>query len=370
MQVQDRVIPATSTVPGMPLDVEVPAVASVRASRRRRIVLRIGIGLGAGAILLLTFLQLVNFRSVSRRLEHLNFLFAGLCAVVFLSAFAVRGLRWRRFLGPERVSRMRAVAVYYVATFLNWALPIQGGELAKSLMLRRSNGIPVNESLAAVGMDKAMDLLPGVVLLAVVPFAGWHLSQALWFLLSLASLALVTGLSVLVLASWRRDRTLAGVSRILAIVLPRRIWVKVDPFIAGFIDSLLGLVRRPRLLLLAAGYTAVAAGLDALFCFLAFRAVGASVSVPVVLFGYTFYNLAYILPTPPGHIGSNEVVGLLIFSGVFGVSRTAVGAMFLFSHPLTGILMTIAGLVCLRGIGLNMRGALALELDAGSMGET
>ena len=76
--------------------------------------------------------------------------------------------------------------------------------------------------------------------------------------------------------------------------------------------------------------------LDALFCLLAFRAVGVTVPVLVVLYGYTLFNLSFILPSPPGQVGSNELIGLLIFSGVFRVSRAGVGAMFLFSHPWTG----------------------------------
>jgi uncharacterized protein (TIRG00374 family) len=327
------------------------------------------LGLGVGAILVLTFLQLVNLRAVALRLEHLNVLFALLCGVVFLGAYAVRALRWRRFLAPDRVPRRRVIAIYFVAVFLNWALPIQGGELAKSLMLRRSDGIPVNRSLATVGMDKAMDLLPGVVLIAVVPFAHWHVRGLLWVLLSLASLVLVVGMTVLAFASWRRDRTLAWISWFLGLILPQRVWNRVDPFIAGFVDTLLALIRRPRLLLIATGYTAVAACLDALFCFLAFRAVGASVSVPVALFGYTFFNLMYILPTPPGHVGSNELIGLLVFSGVFGVSHSAVGAMFLFSHPWTALLMTISGLVCLRWIGLGVRATLELGFEPEPIGE-
>ena len=43
-------------------------------------------------------------------------------------------------------------------------------------------------------------------------------------------------------------------------------------------------------------------------------------------------------------VAANELVGLLIFGGVFGVDRSGVGAMFLFSHPWTAILMTSSGL--------------------------
>ena len=110
-------------------------------------------------------------------------------------------------------------------------------------------------------------------------------------------------------------------------------------------------------------YTVIALGLDALFCLLAFRAVGVTVSLLVVLYGYTLFNLSFILPSPPGQVGSNELIGLLIFSGVFRVNRTGVGAMFLFSHPWTGILMTCTGLACLSAMSLTLRGTLRLARD-------
>src|SRR5207248_6412062 len=121
--------------------------------------------------------------------------------------------------------------------------------------------------------------------------------------------------------------------------------------------------RQPRVMAVAAAYTAVAVVLDALFCLLAFRAVGVSIALPVVLYGYTFFNLAFILPTPPGQVGSNELVGLLLFSGVLGVDKSGVGAMFLFSHPWTAVLLTISGLLCLSVMGLNLRTTLRLARD-------
>ena len=345
--------------------------ATFRLPRRGVLALRMAVGLLVGVALVLVFLRLVHFGAVVHRLDRLNIGFALLCGVVFLSAYAVRGLRWRRFLEPDKVAAGRAIAIYFIAVFLNWLLPIQGGELAKSLILRRTDGIPVSRSLPAVSVDKAMDLLPAVFLLAVVPFTGLHLSGTLWVLLLLASVSIVIGVTATVLVSWRRDSTLAALVRVTGRIVPRRVMSRVQPFVEEFVDRLADLVRNPRLLLTAAAYTVVAASLDALFCFLAFRAVGASVAFPVVLFGYTLYNLAYILPTPPGHLGSNEVVGVLIFSGVFGVSRTSVGAMFLFSHPWTGLLMTASGLVCLRAVGLTIRTALKLggpPVDAAGAG--
>lgn len=335
----------------------------------RTLALRTALGLGVGAVMIVAFLRLVNVSAVFARLEHLSIGFALLCGVAFLGAYFVRAMRWRCLLRPDEVSVARAAAIYQVATFLNWLLPVRGGELAKSLLLRRTDGIPVSRSLATVTMDKTMDLLPAVVLIALLPFVGLHLGRALWLLLLTALAVIVLAGLALALALWRRDLALAGLTRPLTRLLPRTGRQRIEPFIVSFVDTLLALVRQPRLMAVAATYTAVAVSLDALFCWLAFKAVGATISVPVALYGYTFFNLAFILPTPPGQVGSNELIGLSIFSGLFGVDRTGVGAMFLFSHPWAAILMTISGLLCLSLMGLTLRNTLRMARGSAAEGE-
>jgi uncharacterized protein (TIRG00374 family) len=340
--------------------VELASIPRVRSARIRALALRTAVGLCAGAILIVTFLRLVDVSAVYHRLAHLSIGSALACGIAFLGAYVVRAMRWRCLLRPCEVSVGRAVGIYQVATFLNWMLPIRAGELAKSLLLRRSNGIQISRSLATVSMDKAMDLLPAVGILLLLPFVRLHMSRPLWLLLMSALAVVAVAVVILALAAWRRERALALLIRLLSALLPRRARQRVEPFLVQFVDTLLALVRQPRLLLTACAYTAVAVSFDALFCLLAFRAVGVAVALPVVLYGYTFYNLAFILPTPPGQIGSNELVGLLIFSGLFGVNRSGVGAMFLFSHPWTAILMTASGLACLSAMGLSVRTTLRL----------
>ena len=169
------------------------------AVRVRAVAIRVTIGLIAGAVLVAAFLRLVSVRTITHRLVHLNLGIALLCAAAFLAAYVVRAMRWRCLLTPDRVSIRRAVAIYQIAIFLNWLLPIRGGEVAMSLLLRHTDGIPVNKSLAAVSMDKAMDLMPAACLLALAPFAGLHLSRTLWLVLAGAMGAL--GVSAGVLAA-------------------------------------------------------------------------------------------------------------------------------------------------------------------------
>jgi uncharacterized protein (TIRG00374 family) len=302
----------------------------------------------------------VNVGTVYQRLEHLHVGAALMCGAAFLTAYVVRSLRWRCLLRPWRVSVARATAIYQVAIFLNWLLPIRGGELAMSLLLRHSNGIPVSRSLPSVSMDKAMDLVPVVALLGVLPFVPLRLSAGLWLLLCSTLAIVCCGATVIALTAWRRDLAMAFLIRPVTALLPARARHGAEAFVVQFTDSLVRLIRQPRLLLIACGYTGIALCLDALFCWLAFRAVGVDVAMPVILYGYTFFNLSFVLPSPPGQVGSNELIGLLIFSGSFGVSRSGVAAMFLFSHPWTGLIMTCTGLISLSAMGLTIRSTLRL----------
>ena len=348
--------------------VELTTLPRSRAARVRTVGLRMAIGLAVGAALLLVFLRLVNLSAVYQQLRHLSITFALLCGIAFLSAYVVRAIRWRRLLRPCQVSVHRAVGIYQVATFLNLLLPIQGGELAKSALLRRLDGIPASRSFATVSLDKAMDLLPAVGLIVLLPFVGFHLSGILWSLLILALGALGLTVSVLAFVAWKRERALAMLTRPLAIVLRGRARDHAAPSIVLFVNTLLALIRRPHLLLIAAAYTAVAASLDALSCLLAFKALGVAVPVTVVFYGYTLINLTFILPTPPAHVGFSELMGLLVFSGLFGVNRPAVAATFLFLHPFTDLLVTCTGLCWLSRMGLTLRSTLRLTREQGSEG--
>jgi uncharacterized protein (TIRG00374 family) len=337
----------------------VPGVRRPIARSALALTVRTAAGLAVALLFLLIFLRLVHVSSVFQRLQHLRIGLAFLCGLVFLSAYGVRALRWRWLLAPHRVSVLRVVAIYQVAIFVNWLLPVRGGELVKCLLLRRLDAIPLSRSLPSVTMDKAMDLLPALGLLLLLPFVPLHLSRALWVLLLSVLAVLALGVLLLGLLLWRRPLALA-LLRGLTARLPGSARQHLEPFVVRFVDALLALAVRPHLLLIAAACTAVAVGLDALFCWLAFGAVGATLAFPVVLYGYTFYNLAYLLPTPPGQIGSNELVGLLVFSGLCGLNRSAVAAMFLFSHPWTALLMAGSGMLALGALGLSVRQTLAL----------
>src|SRR5207244_12379691 len=119
-------------------------------------------------------------------------LLALLSGVAFLLAFSIRGVRWKLFINPiGKISTFKAIQLFLVGIFLNFLLPIRGGEVAKSLMLKRIANIPVSQSLPTVAMDKALDLMPALFIMAIVPFLGVHMDIKLWLVLALVGVLLI-----------------------------------------------------------------------------------------------------------------------------------------------------------------------------------
>ena len=82
------------------------------------------------------------------------------------------------------------------------------------------------------------------------------------------------------------------------------------------------------------------------------------------IFGYITYTMFSILPNPPGQVGSNELAGVLVFSGLLGFPKPSILAMFVFSHPLAALIMTSMSLLCLSGLGLSLTSATKLDAKA------
>ena len=358
----------THVMPAIPVTPRVaqpqPAWKTILQTPTVRVVLGLLIGIGM-LFLISKFVDLPTTISLLR--EHLTTpqgaIFASLAAASFIAAFRIRGARWRLFLSRIcKISTVKAIQIFWVAVFLNFLLPIQGGEVAKSLILKRTQGVPISKSLPTVAMDKSLDLLPALIIMAAVPFIpGIHMSATLWIVLSLVSSILLGIIFTVALMAWNRGAATRFIKLMLK-VLPRGIGVRIEGFALGFVDSLLAGASNLRTFIPAVLLTCVAILCDGLFAWFAFLAVGvSSMSFGTAIFGYITYNMFSILPNPPGQVGSNELAGVLVFSGLLGFPKANILAMFVFSHPLAALIMTAMCLICLSGLGISLKGATKLS---------
>lgn len=331
--------------------------------------LRIIAGLVLGVGLLAIVAIFVNLPVTLRILrDHLTtpqgIMLALFASCSFVLAFSFRAFRWKLFLQPVGQVRMfRVLQLFLIGVFLNFLLPLRIGEVVKSLLLKRTEQIPLSRSLPTIAMDKVMDLLPALFVLSMVPLLGLRMNPTLWFVLGLAGSGLVGFFSLLGLTAWKRDVALRLV-RLFTGLLPSLIGEKIETFVISCIDALLLSARQPRVFLAALVLTAIGVLFDGLYNMFSFWAIGYHISFGAAVFGYMTFNLFYILPNPPGQVGSNEVVGLLIFTGLLQVPAKRVIAMMLFFHPWSGLLMSVMGMSSLSAMGVTLPKALSMRTES------
>jgi uncharacterized protein (TIRG00374 family) len=355
---------AVSIVPVTPPIMVKPQPAWKSALGSPVVKIVIGLLIGVGLLFLVAhFVDLPATIAILRQnlTTSRGIMLALLSGVAFLTAFSIRGVRWKLFINPiGKISTFKAIQLFLVGIFLNFLLPIRGGEVAKSLMLKRIADIPISKSLPTVAMDKALDLLPALFIMAIVPFLGIQMDIKLWIVLALVGGLLIGLIFFIILAAWKRTAAIHLLQRVTGI-LPSSIGGKIEGFATGFVDSLLAGASQPRIFIPAVLLTVVAVIFDGLFAMLAFWTVGFQISFGTAIFGYTVYNMFYILPTPPGQVGSNEAVGLLVFSGLLHLPADKVTAMFVFSHPYAALIMTVTGMACLSALGLKLSSAMKVQ---------
>jgi len=326
------------------------------------------IGLLLGISLLVLVSRFIDLSVTIGAVQHnlatpRGILLALLSGLAFLLAFSIRGIRWKLFLNPiGKVSIFTTIRLFLISIFLNFLLPISAGEIVKTLILRRIAAIPVSRSLPTVAMDRSLDLLPALFIMAIVPLMGMQMDIKLWLILGTVSGLFICLIFFVGLAVWKRTAAIALLQKITSI-FPRTIGGKIESFATGFVDALLAGVSRPKTFIPAILLTCMAIICDSLFAMFAFWTIGFPISFRTAIFGYTVYNMFYIFPTLPGQLGSNEAVGLLVFTGLLRLPPNKVAAMFLFSHPWAALLMCTAGILCLRSFGLTIPTAMKAQTE-------
>ncbi len=329
---------------------------------------RIIISLIVGFVLLYLTIKTINIQATLHTitkylLTPLGITYALISGVIFIASFTVRGIRWKLFLNPiGKISTMRVVQLFWIGVFINFLLPVRGGELAKSLMLKKIANMPISQTLPTVAMDKALDLMPALFVMAVVPLLpGVHMTLQLWLVLIVVAGVLVGLIFFIALAAWKRTAAI-GFMKLFTRFLPKKISSGIEGFATGFVDSLLAGASQPKIFVPAMLLTVVAVVCDGLFAMFAFWAVGLYMPFGMSMFGYTVFNMFCILPNAPAGIGSNEATGAVVFTGLLGYNPNSVQAMFVFSHPWTTILMAIIAIASLSALGLTFSNAMKMRV--------
>lgn len=321
-------------------------------SKRNVVVLILG-GL-AGIILILAWQAQIPMEELQAYFRNVDARWVLLAATVYLLAYFVRSYRWNLLLSHNiKISVWQSWMYSMAGNLLNYMIPIRAGEVVKAWFVKRNHGQAIAQTLPSVFIDKSFDTLAILAVILLIPFLAIRLTWPLILLLGLLSLVFVVSIGIILLAAFHKEQTLK-ILRVFFAWLPARWRVRVDRFLALFVQGLNLFEHKPSKLIAATLLTLLGVGLDGLYFYLLFVAFKISFPFLLALFGYTLINMTYALPQPPAQLGSNEWMMIVVFSLGFGLTKSEASAIMAFAHVLTASLMLAIGSLAFAISGMEV----------------
>jgi glycosyltransferase 2 family protein len=304
------------------------------------------------------FLSHANLAGVWTQVKRarVDLLVAGFFAVIL--TYVIRAWRWQYLLRPIGPTRFRTA---FRTTVIGFAalgvLPARAGDVLRPYLLARQEGLPVSATLATIVMERVLDLIAVLVLLALyvwglagpgtLPPALLRGIEASSALAGLVALALMGVMWVLATHPERIGSLVFTAARVLPHTMADRLADLARTFSGGF-----AVAREPRALAAAFAWSFplwVAISAEAWLVTIAF-----DIAMP---FAGTFLLQALLVigvavPTP-GAVGSYHEayrIGVTVF---FGAPEDTAVAAAIVTHAVSYFPVVLAGIVFMAQDGLS-----------------
>ena len=159
---------------------------------------------------------------------------------------------------------------------------------------------------------------------------------------------------VLVFVLRKQKPALLRLAERLTFFLPSSWQERALGFLGTLIDGM-GMIRSdPWSVLGLLAWSATVLWADALKDQLVLRAFDLHVPLTTCFLAVCLTNLAFVLPSPPGNIGSNEWYATLVYATGFGLDPVSVAGGAIFGHAMTALVVAAGGALSLSTLGLNL----------------
>ena len=308
------------------------------------------------------FLHNVDLWSVGAQILRARPYWLCLSLATMFVNLAIRALRWQYLLEPLGETRFsnafRATAVGFAASSV---LPARAGEFIRPYFLARHENMSATGAFATVILERLLDAVTVLVLLAVFVFVfgqdvATHsptLFTAVTWAGAAAGVVSLVALAILFVLAGNPERLATALQR-LERVVPSAFAGMIARIVRKFARGL-GTIRRPSRLLVALAWS-----------FPLWLSIDAGIWAVAVAFGFEvpftasflivpLLTLGVAVPTPGAIGGFHEAfrIGVTVF---YGVPDDAAVASALVLHALTVGPSLILGLFFAAKVGLNIAG--------------
>jgi glycosyltransferase 2 family protein len=309
--------------------------------------------------LLWWFLRHANLADVWEQVRRADkpFLVVGLMFVA--ATYWARAVRWHHMLTPIGPTRFRST---FRATVIGFAalgvLPARAGDVLRPYLLARQEGLSVTATMATIVMERVLDLVAVLLLLAIYVFgfadSDTMSTRALRSIEVSAAVAAAVAAVLLVLlwtlaAHPERIGTLTlSATRVLPAAIGKRL-----AYIASRFSSGLVVTRRPRQFVLAAAWSLPIWIFGAAEIWAVTRAFGMTLPFPGSFLIQALLVIGVAVPTPGG-VGSFHEAYRFGMTSFFAAPNAAAVAAAIVVHALSFGPVILVGLLFMAQDGLTI----------------
>ncbi len=317
----------------------------------KKAIVWIGIAISIVALVLVLTQEKIDWGRVGSSLQTINWWWILATLIPYVLTIAGKVFRWRVLLYPDRPRLSKLNNGLLISYLFNIALPARPGEVIRAYYVAEIEGISFVRLLSTIFVEKVLDILTLVLLLAVVlPFAPLPSElQGPAIFLSVLFFALFVVIMLFALKPQLGIKAVAFATR----PLPASIGSKINGIAEQVIKGLEPLAN-PRLTLPLVGwslFTWLTNAGTTLTVVLAFN-----LPVPLItasLLITILFNLGMSIPTQGG-LGVFEYIVTLILKQVFGQPDDSANLSFAFVLHIIGYLpLAIVGFVIMLVEGLS-----------------
>lgn len=319
-----------------------------------------GAGLLISALLLWWVLHDVDLREVWGHAREARWPLFALAVAVATAALPIRALRWRYLL--ERDATQLAFAPLWHATAIgfmaNNLLPARAGEVVRAYAARRLAGVRFSQAVGSLAMERAMD---GLVLLSLMALAitlggmGQGTAVAGVSLFRIGAGAALVFVPALAAAFWlvhRPERGMRWLRSLSARLLPYGASLRLVSAVDGLLMGLEALRSGSRFLAVTV-WSAVHWTVGGAAYWLAFRAFGIEVHWSAALLLQSLVAFGVAIPSSPGFFGPFEAV-VRATLGIYGIPASQAVSYAVAYHLAAFVPVTLLGFWSLARAHLHL----------------
>lgn len=302
---------------------------------------KLWVGLAISVIFLAVALRGLDLRLFWQIVRTANYWWLLPAVAVYFVGVWLRTWRWRTMLvHMVDIPARRLFPVVVIGYMGNNVYPARAGEVLRSYVLRRNEGIAMSASLATVVLERLFD---GLILLLFI-FATLPLAPLpAGFQVVVISFGTTFGLALLtfMLLATRPARLAQLYAWVIEHLLPARLRPPLHGLFDRFVVGLQSL-RSPRELVTIFGLTLVIWLIETVTFWCVMRAFDLNLAFAVLMLMAAVVNLFTTIPSTPGYVGTFHAPGIAVLMQ-FGVAQALATGFTVVLHITLWLPITLLG---------------------------